>query len=158
MTVIAYRDGVMAGDSCWSYGEGDENIYAGLIFNEQSKIKKLKCGALYGGSGAVDDRELISILDGGILPTAKWLQTCQHDNITALLVMPDLTIWRVYTGEGRGGVEPVKLPYAAVGSGAAIAIGAMWTGASAKKAVLAACNHNVYCRPPIHTISFETIH
>ena len=147
----------MAGDSCWSDGES-EGLYTGLIFNEQSKIKVLKNGWLYGGSGAVDDRELIEGIEAAGLPPARWLQSCQHDNISALLVDTDRNIWRIYTGERLGGIEPVKLPYAAVGSGTSVAMGALWTGASAKKAVLAACVHNVYCRPPIHTISFETQH
>lgn len=159
MTIIAYRNGVMASDSCWSDGQGDENIYAGLIFAKESKVRKLESGALYGASGASDDRELLGLINKvtipQALPSARALQECEHSNVTALLVLPDRSVWRIYTGEENGGIEPVTgFPYAATGSGSALAIGAMLFGASAEEAAHVACVHNVYCRPPIHTVTF----
>ena len=62
MTVIAYRDGMMAADSCWSDNHENDSC-SGLIFSHAPKLRRLSSGALYGGAGASDDRELVALLD-----------------------------------------------------------------------------------------------
>lgn len=155
MTVIAYRDGVMAGDSCWS----DADTQGGLIINSQNKLAVLRSGALYGGSGASDDRSLVNrlqdIVDYRQLPSAKDLIAMEHGCVKALLVLPDRSVWVVGTGEGEGGVEPVQLPYFAIGTGGQIAMGALACDKTAVEAVKIACDLNVYCRPPVHSIKLK---
>ena len=154
MTVIAYRDGVMAGDSCWS----DDN-HAGLIFNLQNKIFVLRSGALYGSAGGSDDRELKAALEDVVapemFPSCKDLANMEDGNVDALLVLPDGAVWRVHTGETMGGVEPISLPFASVGCGQGIAVGAMAAGKSAFEAVKIVCDYNIACRPPVHTIKLK---
>lgn len=146
MTVIAYRNGVMAGDSLWT---GDK----GMVLNKKGKVTKFDTGALYGASGACDDRELMARLAGveyeWQLPSCKELVDMDADNVVALFVLPDGSMWFVATGEEEGGVVAVQGDYAAVGCGAPIALGAMWHNASALMAVRAAIEHNAYCRGPI---------
>lgn len=146
----------MAGDSCWSDASKEGR---GLIFSRKAKILRLPTGAIYGGAGASDDRELVDLLTlvrtERDLPTAKELIEVEHNNCDALLVLPDASVWRVFTGEENGGIEPVQHEYAAIGSGQQIAIGAMAAGASAEQAAKIACQHNVYCRLPVYTIDLE---
>lgn len=149
MTVIAYREGWIAGDSCWFDGE------AGLIETSQTKVLRLKSGGLYGGAGACDDRELIaklnSVRTAEKLPSVAWLSRPSLEGLTALVVLPDCTVWQIDCAD-EASITPRTGAYAAIGTGAAVAIGAMWFGADAYKAVEAACVHNVYCRTPITTL------
>lgn len=150
MTVIAYRDGVMAGDSCWS--DGNDEGYSGLIETLQGKLVLLESGGLYGGAGAAEDRQLVKVLqlvrNATQLPTSRDLES-MSGGISALVVLPDGTCWQIITGKEEGCAYQRTGPYHAIGSGAPIAVGAMWKDATAIEAVKAACEHNVYCRPPI---------
>lgn len=149
MTVIAYRAGIMAGDSCWA------NSSTGTIDNLQNKMQRLKSGLLYGGAGDCDDRKLLTMLHRvktpAQLPTAEKLKEIA-DSINALLVFPSGDVFYLDTGAEDGAVCPVQTLFAAVGSGRQIAIGAMAAGATAYSAVQITCQHNVYCRPPIHQL------
>jgi hypothetical protein len=151
MTVIAYKDGLMAGDSCWSMtGEGSHD---GLIVNVADKLVRLRSGGLYGAAGAVDDRQLLDLLHDvhspEMLPDVRKLRATLHSDILALLVLPDGSIWEVATGEDEGGIMPVKPKFHAVGIGRSLALGAMAQGANARRAIEIACEFNVYCRGPV---------
>ena len=158
MTVIAYRDGVMAGDSCWSDG-GKDSDYGGLITNVQNKLVRLPSGGIYGGAGATDDRSLIRLLakvkSSRGLPLSTVIADKQYEELQCLIALPDKTLWLINGGPEGNGVEPVSTEFAAVGTGAPIAIGAMARGATAEQAVRIACRWNVFCRPPIHKIKLE---
>jgi hypothetical protein len=72
-------------------------------------------------------------------------------DFTAVVLRPDGTLveydsWLIPL--------PVTSDYYAVGSGAKAALGAMFTGCDAVKAVEAACAHDPYTRFPIHRKSF----
>lgn len=157
MTVIAYRDGIIAGDSCWS--DGADGSYAGLITNMQNKLCRLPGGAIYGGAGATDDRALLRLLHGVTdprgLPDASTLSGDVYDQLTALVILPDRSVWLLNGGPSGNGVEPVSTRFTAIGCGGPIAVGAMARGASAEQAVRIACQWNVYCRPPTHTINLK---
>lgn len=58
MTTIAYKDGIMASDSCWT-GETDVQEVSAI------KIRRLPSGALMGFSGANDAREMEELLAKG---------------------------------------------------------------------------------------------
>lgn len=151
MTVIAYRDGVMACDSLWA------DPTTGSIDNLQTKIKRLKSGALYGGAGDVDERALVKMLHKvrapTKLPSSDKLRNIK-DDCDGLLVFPDGKIFFVYTGASAS-VCPTSLEFAAIGIGRHIAIGAMEAGLTAAGAVEATCKHNVYCRLPVHTLTLK---
>ncbi len=159
MTVIAYRSGIMACDSCWTYG--DTQIGSAL------KIRRLSSGALLGEAGDNDGRAIVQLLDKvkdpRKLPSRDAI-AATHVDFCGLLALPrggvyvissakiDLAGWLehdddevgIWLGTTIGG-------YAAVGSGADCALAAMDAGADARKAVEIACRRNIYCRPPVHT-------
>jgi ATP-dependent protease HslVU (ClpYQ) peptidase subunit len=153
VTVIAYRDGIMAGDSCWSNGKGH-------IISIASKIIRLKHGILYGGAGGADDREIVKKLfhieRPDQIPNAKWFSDeCGDKECAALLAFPEGEVWIVSTEDGDEGAHPIKAPFASIGSGRHLAAGAMASGANAEQAVWVACQYNVYCRPPVQVIGFH---
>ncbi len=147
MTVIAYKDGVMACDSCWS-----DN---GLVANSANKIVRLSSGGLLGEAGDSDTRDIIALLDkvkkAAQLPPREAISKLGID-YAALLVLPDASLWHVYADIEKKdyGLFPVRLPFAAVGCGKQLAIGAMAAGASAVQAASIACQWDTMCRPPIH--------
>lgn len=158
MTVIAYKDGVMAGDSAWSLC-GEDATHDGLIVNSMNKLTRLRSGALYGGAGSSDDRQLLDLLQdvstAARMPDVRKLRGTLQEGVHALLVLPDGSIWEVETGEDDGGVMPVNRTWHAVGSGRALAMGAMAVGASARHACEVACDFNTYCRLPITTLKLR---
>lgn len=159
MTCIAWRGGVMACDSCWSFGDTQ---VASLI-----KIKRLSSGALLGGAGDNDGRAMEALLDKikdpRKLPSRIELATTK-DNFMGLLALPGKAgVWVVSTGpvdemgfpkgeDDDFGVWPATTMggYAAIGSGSDFALSAMDAGASAKLAVEIACRRNLSCRLPVH--------
>lgn len=151
MTVIAYRNGIMAGDSCWSEPE------SGLITTIQNKLLRLPSGALYGGAGAPDDRALVRLLlqveEPAAIPELATLMAEQLSDLECLLVLPDETVWIIETGPKGMGLCPIEMPFTAIGAGAAVAIGAMAAGATAKRAVAIACKHVRSCCPPVYTLA-----
>jgi hypothetical protein len=150
MTTIAYRDGILACDSCWS----DDS----LVVLSQTKILRLRSGALYGAAGHVDDRALVAALQDASgpadLPSHEDLYEMKTE-IRALLIFPDGSVFMIDAKEPCAGVTPLG-PFAAVGSGGRVAMGAMAMGASAEQAVEIACRLDTYCRLPIHTLALKT--
>jgi ATP-dependent protease HslVU (ClpYQ) peptidase subunit len=159
MTVIAWRAGVMACDSCWSYGDTQ---VASLI-----KIKRLSSGALLGQSGDNDARAMEHLLDKikdpKKLPTRDELAKTLVD-FMGLLALPKGGVFVISSGpvdqagwptdKGDVGVWPATSMggYAAVGAGSDHALAAMDAGATAKEAVVIACRRNLSCRAPVHAI------
>lgn len=152
MTVIAYKDGVMACDSCWS-----DN---GLVVNSANKIVKLSAGGLLGEAGDSDTRDIIRLLDkvkkADQLPEREAISKLGID-YAAILALPDGTLWNVYADIEKKdyGLFPIRLPFAAVGCGRQIAIGAMAAGASAVQAASIACQWDTHCRLPIHQAKLQ---
>jgi ATP-dependent protease HslVU (ClpYQ) peptidase subunit len=162
MTVIAYRAGVMACDSCWTHG--DTQVVS-LI-----KIKRLSSGALLGQAGDNDARAMETLLDKikdpKKLPTREELSKTLVDFI-GLLALSKGGVFVVANGpvdqagwptsDGDVGIWPATTMggYAAVGSGGDHALAAMDAGATAKEAVQIACRRNVSCRPPVHIMKLH---
>ncbi len=170
MTCIAWRAGVMACDSCWTYG--DTHV-ASLI-----KIKRLSSGALLGQAGDNDARNMEALLDKvrdwRKLPTKQELAATK-DNFMGLLAIPKGGVWVIASGP----VDEVGWPvsdsydereeigiwpattiggYAATGSGADYALAAMDAGATARQAVEIACKRNINCRLPVHVRKLFDLH
>lgn len=157
MTCIAWRAGIMACDSCWTYG--DTHVASAI------KIKRLSSGALLGQSGDNDARGIEALLDKikdpRKLPTKVELSSAK-DNFMGLLALPKGGVWIIASGPVDAMGWPTEEDdygvwlattmggYSAVGSGADYALAAMDGGATAKQAVEIACRRNVHCRPPVH--------
>ena len=143
MSVIVYKDGVLAADSQWT-SDGQK----GVVHPKQPKIMRTHDGAgmigLCGSLGwepvvkrvwekmknpldAVGSRMFIQVLG----ENADW---------TALLIYGDTVM------EASGGNPPhlTQTP-TAIGSGADLAFGAMAMGASAKEAVIVATRYSATC-------------
>jgi hypothetical protein len=162
VTCIAWRGGLMACDSCWSYG--DTQVAS------QIKIKRLTSGALLGQAGDNDARAMEILLDKIKDPRrlpSKVELAATKDSFMGLLALPKGGVWVIASGpvDETGwpvadnyderedlGVWPATTigGFAAVGSGSDYALAAMHAGASAKLAVEIACKLNLSCRPPVH--------
>lgn len=120
MTTIAYRDGVMAGETLGT-GEGSDFKFPGPF----RKIYRLKDGSMVGFCGAADQCELL------LQSLKKKLPPPKLDNCEALLVHPDKKVSRfeglLWSNE--------RAPYYACGSGEKYAYAAMEAGTDAKTAV-----------------------
>lgn len=134
MTVIAYRDGVMAADTLAS----DSVLkVAGL-----RKIARGPDGALYGcGGRASICCEILRWVDGGCEGERPALKR-EDDTADVLVVRPcgKVSIW-TWAGDED---YPADC-YLSIGSGSAVAMGAMFVGASAEDAVRAAIEHGIGC-------------
>jgi hypothetical protein len=161
MTVIVWRNGIMASDSCWTYC--DTQVVS------MGKIKRLSSKALLGQAGDNDARAIEQLLDRikdpRKFPSKIELATTKDDFIGILALSrggvyivssspvdeagwprdpdgDDIGIWPATTMGG----------YAAVGSGADCALAAMDAGANAIKAVEIACRRNIHCRLPVVSV------
>lgn len=165
MTVIAYRNGIMACDSCWST-LGTQTVSA-------IKIIRLSSGALLGSAGDNDSRDMNELLDkikdSRKLPSRKALAETKVE-FEGLLALPKGGVYFIATGRHDDNGYPLDADgsslcesdygiwlattmggYAACGSGADVALAAMDAGANARDATMIACKRNIYCRPPVHT-------
>jgi hypothetical protein len=158
MTIITWRAGIMACDSCWAtYGTQTVSMI---------KIKRLSSGALLGSAGENDSREMERLLDKirhpDKLPTRAELLALKLD-YGGLIAFPRGGVWMISTGKTDAagyaedssedmGVWPATTMggYAACGSGSDCALAAMDAGATAREAVEIAIRRDIHCRGPIH--------
>lgn len=138
MTVVVWRDGVMAADS-------------GVFRSDQvvaltRKIHRFENGALVGCSGNLSKvSTFIDWYAAGADPESR--RMTGDPGFEALVVTPDGRV-RVYLSANE--VEDrMEAPYFAIGSGAEVAFGALAHGASAIEAVEAAIKHHVFCVGPV---------
>lgn len=160
MTTIAYRDGVMAGDSCWHVNN--------LQTTSMTKVVRLSSGSLFGAAGDGDIRALLTLLDKiksvDRMPSRADLAALKCD-IHAILVFPRAQISMISIAPGgpdcnnldhyEAQIWPANRGFAAVGTGAELAIGAMAAGKSARQAVGIACKFDVNSRFPVHTLALK---
>jgi hypothetical protein len=155
MTTIAFDSKAMACDSCWTYG--------GTVDTLTTKIIRLSSGALFGTAGQNDARSVNALVDKaktpGQLPSYEAIMAIRAD-VLGLLVLPKGRVYKVATtiispenweeGMGEFGLWEVTGPFAAVGSGADMALVAMECGKAAKDAVRIACKYDPNSRGPVH--------
>lgn len=171
MTVIAYRAGYMACDSCWAT-YGTQTVSA-------IKIMRLSSGALLGSAGDNDARAMYELLDKikspEKLPSRKELAETKLE-YEGLIAFPKGQVWFISTGRhddngyplGEDGAEASDADYgcwqattmggfAAAGCGADYALAAMRShpSVSARKAVEVACGLNIHCRLPVHVVALH---
>ncbi len=135
MTVIAYRDGILATDSGAWYGDA--------FLGYGDKIAILPDASLLATSGTWSDgaiaREWFSGNQLGERPRME-------DSFGGLLVRPGGLVLQL--GSKLVPFE-IRGPFHADGSGHEIALGAMHMGATAIQAVEAACEWGARCRGPV---------
>jgi hypothetical protein len=152
MTTIAYKAGVLAGDSLWADEHGDVTTLA-------TKVFELPNGILYGGAGEDDDRALVQLLKRvkkpEQLPPISEIRKIKQD-LAALIVFPSGRVFILDASSdknGQAGICEIKEGQAAIGRGSIHALCAMDFGASAIEAVEFACKKNIHSRPPVTHVS-----
>lgn len=146
MTTIAYRNGIMAGDTQASFNS--------TCIGESIKIRKGNNGNLYGFSGSiVEADEAFEFLQDDTKTIKKPIKFT--DNETFYTIIEVIVTGAVFIYEGT--VDPIqfKAPFYAQGSGSDLALGAMAAGASAEEAVKIACKYNIYSSEPVTIISLN---
>jgi hypothetical protein len=142
MTVIAYRDGVIAVDSQLTYHE----TKAPSGFN---KLTKLRDGSFIAVSGDLcKAMAFVRRLDAGLDRPSIDPAPMEGGGGAARL---DLKRNKVIVYEEGGYYELDTKGFYAWGIGAPIAMGAMDMGATAEQAVNAACRISLWCDFPIRT-------
>lgn len=161
MTVIAFRAGVMACDSCWA--DDCDNVSA-----LQTKIKRTSWSVLIGSAGDSDSRAIEDMLSKirspNHLPSREALGRFECDGRYMVVFPKSERIFEISTThipasarsgkDNYFGLHEVPGEFYAIGSGSAIALGAMEAGATAIEACRITCRRNVWCRPPIHQLGF----
>lgn len=157
MTTIAYKEGFMACDSCWSDGHD--------VVTLANKIVRLKSGALLGGAGESDDRKFVELLDKiktpTTFPTHDVLNAIRQE-YSGLWVLPSGRIFIIETsaavaGDQGAGIYELNGPYGATGSGRPFAMAAMAAGKSARDAVRIACKFDLNSRPPVYVMALQPV-
>lgn len=146
ITTIAYRSGVLAGDTCIAYSS--------FTNGERTKIER--CGDYF---------VALAGLSWLRRPLEEWVREgCPEDGVpSALLDNEDKFTCIVVDREGaayqfnNGYLVPVCADYTAIGSGAMLALGAMAHGADAEAAVQAAARHDKNTGGPVTTHHFSAL-
>jgi ATP-dependent protease HslVU (ClpYQ) peptidase subunit len=154
MTTFAYKDGVMASDSCVSGG--------GTLWAKIAKVSMTSTGALVGFAGEADVREVLAMVDrihsAQDLPSKREIASCQTE-FDLLIAFENDEVYLISCSEDNGRytgyVNVANLGFAAIGSGGRIATGALAAGASATDAVLIATEFDCYSKTPVYAVSFE---
>ena len=140
MTIIAYRDGVLAGDRnvC-----GDD-----LIVGTRTKVHKIN-GWLIGGCGPSEDCVMFrQWCERGFADGDK--PKLNERKFQGIAIRPD---GKILNFNGALIDVEVTASYFAIGCGAPIASGAMFAGAIAQIAVAAACKHDPFCGGGIDVVT-----
>lgn len=144
MTIIAYRDGVIAADTLVTH-HGSRVAHTQKIFRVN--------GWLIGASGTLGAVRpaMAWVLDGADL--SRPIDFGKVEDAAATFVSPEGVRYYVDTGNPFL-VEEVS-PFTAMGSGADVARGAMFHGATAVEAVEAAISIDISCGGQIHWLGLD---
>lgn len=157
MTTVAYKDGIMACDSCWSDNESWDT--------SQTKIKRLSSGALLGSAGDNDSRQIERLFDKVKTPAGlpdKAAVLALRVSYGGIIVLPRGRVFKIgaiHMSEAHWdkdmdddvGVWEISGPFCAVGSGKEFALGAMAAGKGALEAVKIACRFDLNSRAPTYS-------
>lgn len=150
MTTIAYRDGVMAGDTLICNGTD--------TMGHITKVYKVN-GFLIGVAGTL--RLVVSfwrwaetgLTDESKMPCAPNFSLLEKDNDSGVWGYVVTPSGKIYRYENLGHALPVEADYAACGSGREYAMGAMGAGKSAFEAVAIACQFDISSGGKIRSVS-----
>lgn len=146
MTTIAYRSGTLAADSLVAYN----------TITNGCRVKIARCGrflvALAGFAWLRDALE--SWACGGCDQDAVPSVLMENqDKFQALLIDDTGQVFEF----DNGYLIPIHADYTAIGSGAALALGAMAHGATANEAVEAAARHDKNTGGPVTVLHYSTL-
>lgn len=152
MTTVAYKGGVMACDSAYTYND--------RIISKMTKIRRTAGGCLFGSAGGGDSRELEILVDcierPEQLPTAEELRL--NSDQEGLLVFPDGHMFLLIVCQGDtdepGIIDIQGFDGFAIGSGGMLARAAMLQGATAWRAIEIAIQLDINSHNPVHTLEF----
>jgi hypothetical protein len=125
LTVIAYKNGIMAADTWITSG--------GVLCGEACKIKKNTHG-LWGAAGDLSD--MVKFLTWADHPDVDAFDLMHFGNFGGIHVDCEGRVF-YYDDKSSGIPSPIAVDYAAEGSGRECALGAMVVGADAIEAVKA---------------------
>ena len=145
MSVVAFKDGVLAADSL-AITENDRR--GGYV----DKIGTGYRGSLWAFVGEAWKAEAFARWAGGP-PDGQDPPTFDHQESTGILITAD---GRVREWSGDGWCE-ARAPFHAWGCGADLAIGAMSYGAGAETAVRIACEWSIACGGEIKALHLDNI-
>lgn len=153
MSVIVYRDGIICSDSRMS--EDD------VIWGVTPKIMRLSSGCLLGFTGDADARFIVKLLDKVTtpkkIPTSTKLKSFPLIDSEVLLVFPSGEGWFVVAGKNGEAIPALTIGgFAATGSGAHFALGALEHGATAIQAARIACKRVSSCGLPLHYLKLDS--
>jgi hypothetical protein len=148
MTVVAYRDGVMAADTRLTYDSAAARA---------TKLVRLPDGGVAGGSGlwSAAYAGLKWLAEGGSADTADTSEDRRLPDINEaniLIARPDGSLWLL---ENRFPAYPLIDKTAAIGSGAEVARLAMRLGKSAPDAVALVTGQDILCGGPVQSLEVE---
>ena len=145
MTVITYRDGIMAADSFVSAG--------GLAVGQMQKMARTPRGFLVGVCGwAGYVPAAVAYAEAMDLERPAAPEWAGDSDVFALIVTPCGLVGQASAGQPW---HTVKAPFYAMGSGCAVALGAMAAGADAARAAHIACEWDTSCRAPVYTLALQ---
>ena len=144
MTVIAYRDGVMAADTSGWIGR--------FAHRWSEKLFRAPDGTLYGICGEASEGQayLAWLRDCNGRPEPMPRDVGGSGSFGVIRVGRCGVIWLL---DNHGGWERFDAPYYAYGGGQGPAWGALYAGASAEVAVHAAIEHSDAAKGDVRTIS-----
>ena len=152
MTTIAFRDGSIAADSLVSDGANTSHAYA-------TKIRKVKghllgaCGELTACNAFLLKYDPKAIEDERYVPIHPNAGHKDNDDFEGIVVTPK---GKIFIVSSSGVFAPVRsFGYIAIGSGAEVALGAMYAGADARTAIKAAIKHSFGTGGTIRTLSLD---
>ncbi len=147
MTIIAWRDGIMAADSAIHFNDTQSGTTKKIFY-----IKVENKPMLIGAAGAHDF----------ITQWLKWYTASlgsekypTNTDSVILTVTQEGDDYALHNFERYPTPARIYAPFAALGSGHEIARGAMHMGATAHQAVEAAIELDPWCSGPIETIQFK---
>ena len=150
MTTICYRDGVLAADS----GGTQSGIME--TFSEKIHVVVSRDFGLCAFGLCGEDRQ--------ILMFKSWLETGEAHNLlfkeedggcVAAIVVSEDGVPILFDGEGQ--MSCGAAPFLAIGSGRAVALGAMENGADAVRAVEIACKYDIYSGGQVNSITVSEL-
>jgi len=145
VTIVAYRDGVLASDSRVTINDFIDS-------DTCKKIYRLSDGSLLGLAGNHGTAFVLeNLLREWVKSNKGRLPPGPFKKVEAIFVRPDKTVWVYGAGWEKWGY---KTPVA-IGNGMLVATGAMDTGATAKEAVKATIKRNIYCGGRVQVLKLK---
>lgn len=147
MSVVVYKDGILAADTCAYGGRGQTSP------GQKAKIHRLEDGTRVGIVSAMigEPERFLAWLKAGEDRT-NW--TGDKPDFRALIIRPNGDVFLADDSIWFSG--PIECTSYAIGSGGDYAMGAMAMGASAKQAAYVACDLDQCTNAPVQTLEPET--